>query len=251
MYRLQKVDFQNIRLQDRPGGWLAGDFPFDTEKYADEEEIEDFLLANPSILLDMATNLFYHRELGLSMTKMFYVFEEVKQNSQFLSYMNSLFERTSAWYEVDETGMRYLLIQGEGISENCILAFYKLKQESRLDPMIQRLYIDSHFSDDVKVSGYYYLEKTEEEDQREDTEPDSENGKPVLLRQLMKESDFRDYGSINVSGLSIQELEKEPILKELLKSTDQLYLYVFDLCMKESGEKVKKYVKILRWNVER
>lgn len=268
MYRLQKVDFQNIRLQDRPGGWLAGDFPFDAEKYAGEEELKDFLLENPSILLDMATNLFYYRELGLSMTKMFYIFEEVKQNPQFLSYMNSLFERISAWYEVDETGMRYLLIQGEGISENCIQMFDKLKQEKKLDPMIQRLYIDSHFSDDVKVSGYYYLEKaSEEEEDMEsdsghmklhirnmglnsgDTERDSRN--LVLLRQLMQESDFRDYGSINVSGLSIQELEKEPILKELLNSTDQLYLYVFDLCIKQSGEKVKKYVKILRWNVER
>ena len=244
MYRLQKVDFHNIRLQDRPGGWLAGDFPFDTEQYAQEEEIEDFLLENPSILLEMATNLFYHRELGLSMTKMFYISEEIKQNAQFLSYMNSLFERVAAWYEMDETGMRYLLIQGEGISETCTRVFHKLRQEGKLDPMIQRLYIDSHFSDDVNGSGYYYLAKESEEDP-------SDSSHVFLLRKLMEEPDFRDYGSINVSGLSIRELEDEPVLKELLDVTDQLYLYIFDLCIKKSGEKIKKYVKILRWNVER
>lgn len=246
MYRLHKVDFENIKLHDRPGGWLAGDFPFDTEEYADEEALGTFLLENPSVLLDMATNLFYYRELGLSMTKMFYIFEEVKQNKQFLSYMNSLFERTSAWYEVDETGMRYLLVQGEGISENCIRVFQNLKQTGQLDPMIQRLYIDSHFSDDMKVSGYYYLEDVPEKEKNSNIDME-----PVFIRQLMQQSDFRDYGCINVSGLSIQELENEPILKELFKSTDQLYLYVFDLCLKKSGEKTKKYVKILRWNVER
>lgn len=250
MYRLQKVDFENIRLHDRPGGWLAGDFQFDSEKYADEEQIGDFLLENPSVMLDMATNFFYYRELGLSMTKMFYIFEEVKQNPRFLSCMNSIFERISAWYEVDETGMRYLLIQGEGISESCIQVFHKLKEAGRLDPMIQRLYIDSHFSDDVKVSGYYYLEKDSEEDTEERLNAELRYGPPDLIRHLLQQSDFRDYGSINVSGLSIQELEKEPVLKELLEFSDQLYLYVFDLCLKKSGEKKKKYVKVLRWNVE-
>lgn len=242
MYQLQKVDFQNIRLHDRPGGWLAGEFLFDMDQYAEEEELEDFLVENPRVMLDMATNLFYYRELGLSMTKMFYIFEKAKQNQKMISYMNTIFERISSWYEVDEEGTRYLLIQGEGISEACMRAFEKLKRKGCLNPVIRRLYVDSRFQDDMTGSGYYSLEKDSMEE-----EYDESCG---WVRSLFEYSDFRHYGSINVSGLSMEELKREPILKELLELTDQVYLYVFDLCLKNSGEKVKRYVKILRWNVE-
>lgn len=242
MYRLQKVDFENIELQERPGGWLAGDFIFDAEHY-DAHELETFLLDNPSVMLEMATNLFYYRELGLSMTKMFYIFESAKQNVYYLSCLHSLFERMSAWYEEDETGKKYMLIQGEGISDSCAHAFEHLKEEGKLHPVIQRLYIDSHFSDDINTSGYFHLEKDKLTEPVEITDHS-------LIYQLFQQADFRNYGSINVSGISMQELEQEPLVKELLELTSNVYLYTFDLCLKNAGEKKRRYVKILRWNID-
>lgn len=246
MCRVQKVDFKNICLRERPGGWLAGDFPFDGECYAKAEEIGKFLMENPVVMLEIATNLFYYRELGLSMTRMFYIFDREKQSPLVLSYMNSIFERVSAWYEMDETGRKYLLIQGDGISETCLQIFENLKEKGVLDPAIKRLYLDSHFSSDVTVSGYYCLEK----DGMEKMPAVKREWKPEqdLVEKLFFCSDFRDFGSINVSGLSMEELLNDPVLEELLKRTDKVYLYVFDLCLKNAGEKTKKYVKILRWN---
>lgn len=248
MCRLQKVELQNISLQERPGGWLAGDFPFDGELYAKEEEIGDFLLENPAVMLEMAANLFYYRELGLSMTKMFYIFDEEKQSSCMAAIMNSLFERFSAWYEVDETGRKYLLIQGEGISEACVRTFDRLKKEGRLEPMIQRLYLDSGFCNDVTVSGYYSLEK--DPHRKEGAAGKEEAADRGLVKRLFGKPDFRSFGSINVSGLTMQELMEDPVLKEVLDQADRVYLYVFDLCLKRAGEKTRKYVKILRWNAE-
>ena len=247
MCRLQKVDFQNISLQERPGGWLAGDFPFDGELYAKEEEIGDFLMENPAVMLEMAANLFYYRELGLSMTKMFYIFDRDKQCYRMAAIMNSLFERFSAWYEVDETGRKYLLIQGDGISEVCMHVFAHLKENGKLEPAVERLYLESRFCSDVTSSGYYCLEKEAEEkvNQEEGWAERDRN----LIRKLFGQTDFRHFGSINVSGLSMQELLKDPVLDELLELTDKVYLYVFDICLKRSGEKTRKYVKILRWNV--
>ncbi|MDY2626839.1 MAG: hypothetical protein SOW08_00770 [Lachnospiraceae bacterium] len=247
MCRLQKVDFQNICLHERPGGWLAGDFPFDGELYAGAEETGRFLLENPVIMLEMATNLFYYRELGLSMTRMFYIFDKEKQCPLVLSYMNSIFERVSAWYEVDERGRKYLLIQGDGISDICVQIFESLKERGALEPVIQRLYLDSHFCNDVTVSGYYCLEKDQTE--RISVTKEAQIIDRELVRKLFLHSDFRNFGSINVSGLSMEELMEEPVLKELLELTDKVYLYVFDLCLKQAGEKTRKYVKILRWNV--
>lgn len=248
MCRLRKVDFQNISLRERPGGWLAGDFPFDGELYVGEEEIRAFLLESPSVMLDMAANLFYHRELGLSMTRMFYIFDKRKQCPRLMTFMNTIFERVSAWYEVDEKGRKYLLIQGEGISEICVHAFEKLKKQGLLEPAISRLYMDSSFCNDVTASGYYRLEKDQTEESHLTKEQETMDRN--LVRRLFLQSDFRNFGSINVSGLSMQELMEEPVLKELLDLADQVYLYVFDLCLKQSGEKTRKYVKILRWNVK-
>ncbi|MGN0292824.1 MAG: hypothetical protein ACI4D3_02335 [Lachnospiraceae bacterium] len=256
MCRLQKVDFQNISLQERPGGWLAGDFPFDGELYAGEEEICDFLLEHPAVMLEMAANLFYYRELGLSMTKMFYIFDREKQSPRMAAIMNSLFERVSAWYEVDETGRKYLLIQGDGISEACVRTFGRLKDEGLLEPMVQRLYLDSSFSNDVTVSGYYLLEKDScgygvysgKKKREEPVTGGREAADRDLVKRLFSKPDFRDFGSINVSGLTMQELMEDPVLKEVLDQADKVYLYVFDVCLKQAGEKTRKYVKILRWN---
>ena len=248
MCRLQKVDFRNINLRERPGGWLAGDFPFDGELYVREEEIGSFLLANPSVMLDMAANLFYDRELGLSMTKMFYIFDEEKQNSRMLAYMNSLFERISAWYELDDTGRKYLLIQGDGISEACIQAFERLQKDGSLEPAVGRLYLDSGFSNDITSTGYYCLEKEMAEKVQGQEKQKEEDADKNLIRRLFLREDFRNFGSINVSGLSMEELLNDPVLDELLNLADRVYLYVFDICLKKSGEKTRKYVKILRWN---
>lgn len=249
MCRLQKVDFRNINLRERPGGWLAGDFPFDGELYVREEEIGGFLLANPSVMLDMAANLFYHRELGLSMTKMFYIFDEKKQNSRMLAYMNSLFERVSAWYELDDTGRKYLLIQGDGISEACVQAFEKLQKGGLLEPAVERLYLDSAFSNDVTSTGYYCLQKEmTEKTHGPERQLLAGEADRKLVRRLFLREDFRNFGSINVSGLSMEKLLKDPVLDELLELADRVYLYVFDICLKNSGEKTRKYVKILRWN---
>ncbi|MDO5411086.1 MAG: hypothetical protein Q4F21_11665 [Lachnospiraceae bacterium] len=262
MYRFQEVDFQNIRLQDRPGGWLAGDFPFDADSFAAQEEIRTFLLENPVVMLEMATNLFYNRELEIPMTKVFYVMEKEKQNSAVLTCMNSIFERMSAWYEMDEESGKYLLVQGEGISESCIEVFESMRDNNELAPMMERLYMKSHFCNDVTSSGYYYLASDMERDFEESgktsdgeaSDPAAKTGKlekdSEFFRQLFQNPDFRQYGSINVSGLSMQELTKEPFLEELQKLTDQVYLYIFDLCLKCSGEKSKKYVNILRWNAK-
>ena len=262
MCRLQKVDFQNISLQERPGGWLAGDFPFDGELYAKEEEIGDFLMENPAVMLEMAANLFYYRELGLSMTKMFYIFDRDKQCYRMAAIMNSLFERFSAWYEVDETGRKYLLIQGDGISEAGVRTFERLKDEGLLEPMIRRLYLDSAFCNDVTVSGYYQLEKGARgecsvlkkkacsvQEKRECSSMEGQEARDRdLVRRLFLKPDFRNFGSINVSGLTMQELMEDPVLEEVLDQADRVYLYVFDLCLKKAGEKTRKYVKILRWN---
>lgn len=48
----------------------------------------------------------------------------------------------------------------------------------------------------------------------------------------------------------MQELEQEPLVKELLELTSNVYLYTFDLCLKNAGEKKRRYVKILRWNID-
>lgn len=246
MCEFREIDLEHIHLHDRPGGWLSGELPFDVEScICGEKDLEAFLKENPVIMLEMATNLFYSRELGISMTRMFYFYEKEKQTPCFLSFMNTVFERMSAWYEEDDDGREYLLVQGEGISDAGVQLFERLEEKGELEPFLSRLYVNAHFWNDLKESGYYHLEA---EPSCEGDESDA--SEKLWIRSLFQQPDFRNYGSINVSGLRMQQLKQDPVLRELLALTDEVYLYVFDICLKQSGEKKKKYVKILRWNIK-
>ena len=247
MCKFQKIDFQSIRLHERMGGWLAGDYPYADSACHDVDTIAAFLSANPAIMVEIGSNLLCQRELGLAMTRVFYLMQEEKQSPVFVERLNGLFERVSSWYEEDDDKQRYLLVQGEGISEECIEAFHLLKKQKKLPKLIEKLYLDAEICSDLQTSGYYRICRSTEKQEpiKLCTEEDQ-----AFLRRLLYDRDFRKYGSMNVSGLSMEELEHTPFLDCLLKEASFVYLYVFDLCMKKGGEREKKYVKILHWYLE-
>lgn len=243
----QKIDFQDIRLHERMGGWLAGDYPYADVVCHDVETIAAFLYENPAIMVEIGSNLLCRRELGLDMTRVFYLTLEEKQGPVFVERLNGLFDRVSSWYEEADDKQCYLLVQGEGISEECIEALERLRSQNRLPGLFKKLYLDSEICDDLQTSGYYQICRgTEKMKDAAGYKKEDE----AFLRKLFYNRDFRKFGSLNVSGLSMEELENAPFLDCLLKEASKVYLYVSPLCMKKGGEREKKYVKILRWYFE-
>lgn len=200
--------------------------------------LESIINNNINIQVALAYQYYFQREFNSYVISPIQLAENISIEEA-INDLTTIFTRVVVPY--DATGTPYI-IQLEGINKLAKEAFQNIILSGKVDPILSYFSLEKPYVGDCNKTTFYEYIDSKELTEQSDYSFFSDN--KYIKHILSKNKHFTCSSFINVSGFSINELNKSLYVYYLSSLVSNLYLFIIEYEIKGS----LYYIKQLRWN---
>jgi hypothetical protein len=200
--------------------------------------IENIISNNLNIQIALADQYFFEREFDAKVVSSITISDNKSVEDE-INKLTTIFMRVVVPF--DQNGSPYI-IQLNGINKFVKDIFKDMILNDKINPILKFFTLEKSFLCDCNRTAFYeYIDSDKIKDDEQDYNcfKNDEYVKYILSDRKR----FTSASFINVSGFSIEELNKSVYIKYLKSLVRNLYLFIFDCSIDDKPY----YIKQLRW----